>query len=201
MRHQKAVQPARVYQLKVSLRHSEPLIWRRVLVPEEFNLGQLHRVLQCVMNWKDYHLHQFTIGGKRYGVPDPEWTFPGREILSERSVQLHEVLHRVGQKFLYTYDFGDGWEHDLRAEAILPADPQASYPLCVAGERCGPPEDCGGIWGYENLLEALRNPDHPEHDDMLEWIGGRFDPESFSLEDINAELKSKFRQKTKRKAS
>jgi len=193
--------PGKIYQLKMSLRDSQPLIWRRVLVPEDFTLRQLHRVLQYVMNWEDYHLHEFTIGGNRYGIPDPEWTFLGRKVLSDQSVQLHEVLHRVGQKFLYLYDFGDGWKHDLRVEAILSADPQTRYPLCVAGARSGPPEDCGGIWGYGDFLEALHNPDHPEHAEMLEWIGGRFDPESFSLEDINAKLKSKFRQKTKRKAS
>ncbi len=201
MPHQKAVQPARVYQLNVSLRHSKPPIWRRVLVPEEFNLAQLHGVLQCVISWEDYHLHEFTINGRRYGVPNEEDVLLERPVQDERKMPLCRVLPRMGHSFLYLYDFGDGWRHDLLVEAIVPADPSVRYPVCVAGKRRGPPEDCGGMGGYERFLEAIRNPLHKEHRAMLDWIGDPFDPERFSLEEINVSLKRSFPKRRERTPS
>jgi hypothetical protein len=178
-----------IYQIKVTLRHSKPPIWRRIQVPADVNLARLHRILQVVMGWDDYHLHQFTVGGVDYGVPDPEYASWGHEMRDEQRVKLGQLVPEEGLKFVYEYDFGDSWEHELLVEKILPAEPGVDYPRCLKGKRACPPEDVGGVWGYDDFLEIIRTPDHPEHDDMLEWIGGEFDPEAFDLDEINAELK------------
>ena len=133
-----------IYQVLVTLQRIEPAIWRRLLVPSDMRLGKLHRVLQCVFDWENYHLHQFVVGDTMYGVPDPKW---GDELpmIDERTVPLSRVLKNVGDMVVYEYDFGDGWRHDMVLEAILPVDPERTYPLCVAGARARPPEDVGGV--------------------------------------------------------
>lgn len=178
---------APIYQLKVTLDETDPPIWRRVLVPGDMTLPKLHRVLQVVMGWYDSHLHQFKAGGASYGVPDPE--FPELDTKNERSVRLSQLAPRDKDRFIYEYDFGDSWEHEIVVEQILPAAPGAQYPICVEGKRACPPEDCGGVWGYESFLEAISDRDHPEHDDMLRWAGGAFDPEAFDLSRVNAQLR------------
>jgi hypothetical protein len=178
---------APVYQLKVTLKDSRPPIWRRILVPGDVTLTKLHRILQVVMGWYDSHLHQFIVGGASYGEPDPD--FPEDGMKSERRVKLKQVAPHENDCFTYEYDFGDSWEHDIRVEKILPAVPGLELPVCIAGKRACPPEDCGGVWGYESFLEAIGDPDHPEHDEMLQWVGGEFDPEAFDLGEINESLK------------
>jgi hypothetical protein len=175
--------PSEVYQIKVTLRGSKPPIWRRIQVPGDIRLDRLHTVLQIVMGWEDYHLHAFTIHGASYGQPDRELGH-----LNEARVRLSEVVDEEKTRFLYEYDFGDSWEHELLVEKILPPEPGVSYPRCIAGKRSGPPEDCGGIWGYADFVEAIRDPAHPEHDELLEWAGGEFDPEAFDLAAINDQL-------------
>ena len=173
------------YQLKITLRHTHPPIWRRIEVPADIKLGKLHDVLQAVMGWYDSHLHAFRVGHTSYGVPQPE--FPG-DFQNERNVRLGQLVGK-GNKLIYEYDFGDGWEHELLVEKVLPAEKGRRYPLCLAGKRACPPEDCGGPWGYERLLEVLRAPKHEEHEEMREWIGGDFDPEAFDLTAVNRELR------------
>jgi hypothetical protein len=133
------------------------------------------------MGWEDYHLHEFRMGRKIYGMPDLD---DEREIMDVKQTRIHDVIQRVGTEFEYRYDFGDDWEHDLLLEAILLPDPDTSYPRCIGGERNGPPEDVGGSGGYENYLAALADPEHEEQEDMLAWRGP-FDPEAFSLAGIN----------------
>ncbi len=175
----------KVYQLKVTLRHSKPPIWRRLLVPGAFSLHDLHQIIQIAMGWSGYHLHQFTIDGEEYGVPSPhDWT----PVIDERRKSLRQVAPAEKRKFVYEYDFGDGWEHDVLVEKILPAEPGIKYPVCVKGKRACPPEDVGGVWGYEMFLEALSDPEHEEHDTYVEWSGGGFDSEALDLDGINAEL-------------
>jgi hypothetical protein len=173
-----------IYQIKVTLNESEPPIWRRFQVPGDVRLSRLHDVLQVVMGWTDSHLHQFKVGGTSFGIPDPE--FGGIE--DDKRVTLQEVAPAEGARFVYEYDFGDSWEHDLLVEKIMPPEPGVAYPRCLAGERHGPPEDCGGIWGYANFVEAIQDPRHPEHDELLAWAGGKFDPEAFDLERVNRAL-------------
>ena len=181
----------KVFQLKVSLRGSSPLIWRRVQVFEDIPLVYLHRVVQIVMGWDDSHLHEFHIAGEEYGVPNREFDFDG-SVLDERKVSLGELVSRVRTKFQYIYDFGDNWTHDVVLERILPADPEVKCPVCLAGERNGPPEDVGGIWGYADFLEALADPEHERHEEQLKW-SGPFEPDKFSLEEVNVKLRRTFR--------
>lgn len=175
-----------IYQLKITLRDSRPPIWRRVLVPGGFSLRKLHQVVQIAMGWTDSHLHQFAVGGINYGEPHPD---DEMEMNDERRFTLDQVAPREKSKFTYEYDFGDGWDHEILVEKILPPEPGVKYPLCVKGKRACPPEDVGGVWGYDTFLKAIRDPDHEEHDSYLEWIGGEFDPEAFDLDEINQELR------------
>lgn len=179
-----------IYQLKVTLRGARPPIWRRLLVPASTKLSKLHDVLQIAMGWTDSHLHMFRVGGVDYGVPsEDDWN----ELIDERTATLADVLPRAKSKLIYEYDFGDGWEHEVLVEKALDAEPGATYPVCVAGRRACPPEDCGGVWGYADFLDAVKNPAHPEHDEMLEWIGGDFDPDRFDPDRVTQALARKRR--------
>lgn len=176
---------SRIYQLKVTLRGSKPPIWRRIQVPGDVTLAKLHDILQVAMGWTNSHMHQFITGAGYYGVPDRE---SGLDIKSERTARLERIAPAEKIRFIYEYDFGDSWQHEILVEKILPPEAGVRYPLCITGKRSGPPEDCGGIWGYEELLAATRDPENPEHEEMLEWVGDDFDPEAFDLEEINAAL-------------
>lgn len=183
----------RLYQLKISLKWSKPPIWRRVVVRGDMTLDRLHYLIQIAMGWMNCHLHQF-IGGSGfartfYGQPDPEFADMGGETLNEKRYTVADLAPAAKRKFIYEYDFGDGWQHDVVAEKILPPDSTFKHPVCLAGANACPPEDCGGIHGYYNLLEILADPKHPEHADMKEWIGGELNTEEFSVEDVNAALK------------
>ncbi len=174
-----------IYQLKVTLRGSKPPIWRRIQVPSDIRLGKLHQVLQIAMGWTDSHLHQFITAEGYYGTPDPDF---GMDVRSERTVPLNRVLQAPKDKIIYEYDFGDSWEHEVLLEKVLEPDPAVRYPICLTGKRACPPEDCGGIWGYAELLETLASPDHPEHESILEWVGEDFDPEAFDPAEVNSRL-------------
>lgn len=176
-----------VYQLKVTLKGSHPPIWRRLQVRGDIPLSRLHRVLQIAMGWTDSHMHQFRVGARYYGVPDRE--FGDSETLDERRFQLIQIAQTDKARFIYEYDFGDSWEHDIAIEKIFKPDGALQHPMCLAGKRACPPEDVGGVWGYERFLQVIQDPDDPEHEDLLEWIGGEFDPEAFDLEGVNALLK------------
>jgi hypothetical protein len=177
---------AEIYQLKITLRFIRPPVWRRVQVASDITLAKLHRIIQATMGWYDCHLHQFIVGETYYGVPDPD----DRSVKDEKKVRLNQVLSKPGRKIVYEYDFGDGWEHAIVLEKVLSIDSKARGPLCLDGARACPPEDSGGTGGYENFLAAIRDPDHEEHEQMLEWIGGEFDPEEFHLDLVNRELKT-----------
>ncbi len=174
---------ASVLQLKVVLRGTRPPIWRRLLVPSSITLERFHHILQVVMGWTDSHLHEFRAGDTRYGTPEPDWDED--EVVSERRVRLGELLQEPKDRLLYAYDFGDSWEHDIVLEKILARAADMKYPYVLAGKRACPPEDVGGTWGYEEFLETIRNPKHPEHEDRLAWCGGSFDPEAFDVQAIN----------------
>jgi hypothetical protein len=177
-----------IYQLKITLLGSKPPIWRRLQVPSTISLLRLHRTLQKVMGWEDCHMHQFKIGKTYYGVSYPDDSAGMPQTQDEKTVTLEKVVARPKAKFVYEYDFGDSWQHEVVLEKILPLDPQTRYPVCIEGKRACPPEDCGGVWGYESFVEAVQNPNHPEHEEMLEWIGGKFDPEAFDLKAVNRVL-------------
>ena len=171
-----------IYQLKVTLKGSRPPIWRRLLIASTDNLEDVHIALQIVMGWTNSHMHEFAKNGERYGVPDED--FPSN-VRDEIDFRLDQVLKKVKDKLNYVYDFGDGWEHEIVLEKILPFEPGAVLPVCLKGSRACPPEDVGGIPGYEMFLEAISDPSHPEHEEMREWLGDDFDPEHFDLAQTN----------------
>jgi len=178
--------PWPIYQLKITLRDIQPPIWRRIQVASDVTLYQLHNLLQLVMGWSDSHLHQFAKGRTFYGTPDQEF---GDEVLPEKEIRLKDVLVRPRERMLYEYDFGDSWHHRVTVEKILDPDPGTSrIAQCLGGKRVCPPEDCGGIPGFYDLLEALSDPHHERHAEMREWIGGDYDPEAFSVDNVNRSL-------------
>lgn len=179
-----------VYQLKITLRDVRPPIWRRILVSDATTLHQLHWIVQVAMGWTNSHLHQFIVDDEYYSQKDFELDDWGHEVKNENRVRLAALSLAPKRKFTYEYDFGDGWEHELLVEKKLAPEAGARYPRCVAGKRACPPEDCGGVWGYERFLEVIKDEDDPEHEEMLEWAGGFFDPEAVNLEEVNQGLKS-----------
>jgi Plasmid pRiA4b ORF-3-like protein len=177
-----------VHRLKITLRGIRPPIWRRIEVPTNLSLFELSAVLEAAMGWLGGHLHAYDAGGVTYQLPDDYDSPFGRRIVDERKARLGRVLPSVGAKMTFDYDFGDGWQHDVVVEAIGPGDKNVTYPRCVTGRRACPPDDCGGPWGYGDLLEVLADPNHPEHAARLEWCGGPLDPEAFDIEATNTAM-------------
>lgn len=180
--------PGTRYRIKVTLRGAaKPPVWRRLEVPADLDLGQLHEVVQAAMGWEDYHLHVFSQGGADYGLPDPDLGHA-----DERAVRLCQLLTDVGDRLDYTYDFGDGWEHEITLEKVLPVDDSGTGAICTAGKGACPPEDCGGVWGYRELKATLADPGAESHESLLDWLGlaspEDFDPHAFSTEDANRQL-------------
>lgn len=178
-----------LYQLKITLKWSKPPIWRRVVVRANMPLDRLHQVIQNVMGWTNSHLHQFMLGRAYYGTPDSDSAAMGMEIMNEKRYTVADLASVAKKKFIYEYDLGDGWQHEVVLEKILPPDSAFKHPVCVAGANACPPEDCGGIPGYYRLLEILADPKHPEHQEMKEWVGEKLDPERFDLNSANSGLK------------
>ena len=174
-----------IYQFKVTLRDIDPSIWRRLQVASDTMLGDLHWILQLGMGWTHSHLHRFETDDAQYSDPTFDLSEAPDEFGDEFRTRLDRAVSREGERFLYEYDFGDCWRHDIEVEKILPAAEGETYPKLVDGERACPPEDCGGIVGYANFLEEIGDEDHPEHEQSLEWVGGYFDPERFDVEGVN----------------
>ncbi len=176
-------------QLKIHLKWTDPKIWRRVIVPTSMTLGELHCVIQAVMGWEDYHLHEFGIENRQYQEPpeEDEWDyFDEDRYEDENEFTLKDVLYK-GLSFSYTYDFGDNWIHLIRVEKKEVTAPN-NFPVCIGGELACPPEDCGGIGGYYELLEILEDPEHEEYPEMVQWSGD-FSPVNFDLEKANESIK------------
>lgn len=181
--------PGQVLVLEIALREIKPRIWRRFAVADNATLADLHDTIQYVMGWANAHLHEFELRGQRYGVPDPDAFEGAEEIRDERKFRLSKVLGLKGFRLAYRYDFGDDWVHEVKVVDVQAPEPGVAYPVCIAGERACPPEDCGGPPGYEEFLKAIRDPRHPEHKEQLAWVGGRFDPEAFDFAGVNRRLR------------
>lgn len=178
-----------ITQLKITLKHLTPPVWRQVHVPSSMSLEHLHWVIQLAMGWDNSHMHHFKIAKTYYGTCYPDDFDGTTETKDERKVTVGEVLTKPKAKIAYEYDFGDSWEHEIVLEKLLPPEQGVKYPLCLAGKRACPPEDCGGVWGYANMLEVINDQEHPEHEEMLEWLGEEFDPEAFSVDAVNKALR------------
>jgi hypothetical protein len=182
-------------QLRVSLLDIEPAIWRRRLVPRGYTLGQLHRVIQAAFGWWDYHLHEFVIGGLRYGDPTVEdiGFADDPRLFDEGAVRLRDFSAAPGLTFLYVYDLGDNWQHRVELERVVPVTPPPPHAACIDGARARPPEDVGGVPGYHAFLDILADPQHPEHRDTKRWAGGHFDPEWFDRETTDKDVRNALR--------
>jgi len=179
---------APIYHVKVVLVGTKPPIWRRLQLPGDANLGWLHPILQVAMGWTNSHLHQFRTREASYSDPscNEDMGFGEQPDRNEAKATLMQVLPDKGARLRYEYDLGDSWEHLITVARILPPDPAASTTaLCIDGARACPPEDCGGVWGYVELLQKLANPKHPEHKSMKQWLGGPFDAEAFDVTKVN----------------
>ncbi len=176
-----------VYQFKITLKDIKPEIWRRIQVPDTYTFWELHCAIQDVMEWTDSQLHEFVLNEKDsetiyiIALPDDEMIY---DALNEREEKISDHIKNEKQEFEYLYDFEDGWEHLVVLEKILPADNKKEYPVCLDGKRSSPPENSGGPWEYEDILEALKNKNHEEHGEVVGWLGADFNPEDFDAADI-----------------
>jgi len=183
MAKKRTEEQGKAYELKITLLGTDPPVWRRVQVPADILLSDLHRVIQAVMGWEHQHLHEFEIKGVRY--TDLDQAGGELEAEDEAEVPLNELVTRVRTKFRYWYDFGDDWRHEIQLERILPPTPEGRSVRCVDGANACPPEDCGGTWGYYAKLKVLKDPQHEDYEWVAEWMGEDFDPTAFDLEDVN----------------
>jgi hypothetical protein len=188
MTDQTAASDEVIVEIKVKLLGvSRPPVWRRLQVRASTRLDHLHEMLVAAFGWQGYHMHSFACGEDEFGVPDPELGF-----IDERAVSLGQLMQGVGDRLGYTYDFGDNWRHDIVAEKLHEAEPGAHYPLLLAAKGACPPEDCGGPWGYAELKEILADPDHEQHQEMLDWLGlnsgADFDANSVATDEVEHEL-------------
>jgi Plasmid pRiA4b ORF-3-like protein len=172
-----------VWQLKVTLLDSQPPIWRRFHVESGVTLERLHHILQVVMGWTDSHMHGFRQQGA--GPSGRRRRLLPIESADEKATRVADVLRRPKDKLFYEYDFGDSWEHEVVLERIVPRTPGERYPMVVAGRGACPPEDVGGLSGYYHFLEAVKDARHPDHEEMMEWAGGRFDAAAFDVQAAN----------------
>ncbi len=179
-----------IYQIQIALKGSKPKIWRRLLIPDNILLSDFHKIIQTSMGWTNSHLHQF-IKDRKYYLPKMEDDDYWDEDMHNdyKKMKISALLKLEKDKAVYEYDFGDSWEHEIILEKILPLDKKMYYPRCIKGSMNCPPDDCGGIWGYEGLLEILKDPKHKEYKESKEWIGEDFDPEYFDMDEVNELLK------------
>ncbi|MEI4234482.1 plasmid pRiA4b ORF-3 family protein [Roseovarius sp. D22-M7] len=166
-----------VARIRIELEDTDPLVWRELDVPLSTTLAAMHDIIQVVMDWWDYHLYEFEIAGRIYGVPSSDDEIYERKVYQARALRLGTVLERGVRAFLYVYDFGDNWRHRITVGEVRQGDAGVEYPRFIAGARRAPPEDVGGITGFEEFLEAVSDPEHEDHERMLEWYGKPFDPE------------------------
>jgi hypothetical protein len=175
------------YQLRIELNEVQPLVWRRLWVPENITLTKLNVVLQTAMGWLGGHLHEYIIGRLHYGIPDDDW--PSAEaMIDERRVRLNTLVESGARRLTYRYDFGDGWEHTVKVEDLVTPSAEGMKIRCLAGENACPPEDVGGPHAYFDFVAAIKDSAHEEHACMLQWVGGSFDPAAFNIAEVNDRL-------------
>jgi hypothetical protein len=176
----------KIYQFKIELKEIEPAIWRRIVVPATYSFWDLHVAIQDSMGWLDSHLHAFRIANPKtgkmdeIGIPDDDPFDDELVFLPGWELRIAEYFIEPGDNCEYEYDFGDSWEHEVVLEGILLKEPKAKYPKCIGGAQACPPEDCGGVHGYQEMLKIIRTPSHGEHKSMIEWLGGKYDPKAFN---------------------
>ncbi|MDQ8733964.1 DUF6155 family protein [Paenibacillus sp. LHD-38] len=181
-----------IYICKIELDDMAPSIWRQFQFHPEITFHQLHKIIQVMMGWEDYHLYEFHIGGQVIGLPDPTFEdMETREVLNARREKVTKYLQKENTEFSYIYDFGDNWRHTIKLEKVDTSASADVSPICLGGERSCPQEDVGGVWGHQNMMEALLNPNHPEHGEFKEWLKEGYDPETFHYDEVNDKLRER----------
>lgn len=181
-----------IYEMKMTLQGVTPKIWRCIHVRSDITLDKLHRIIQITMGWTDSHLHEFVIQGERYGISTDEEDH--YQVIDESRIRLSQVAG-LKSSFIYSYDFGDCWEHEMKVTKMFLPEDDIKTPICIDGKRACPPEDCGGFMGYSRLLKTLAGPACEDRDDLLGWLDGEFDPEHFDLQAVNKALHRRPRKK------
>ncbi|MHB1867175.1 MAG: plasmid pRiA4b ORF-3 family protein [Thermoplasmata archaeon] len=189
-----------VHQLKVTLLGTDPPVWRRLLVPSDWDLDDLHEALQRTMGWEDCHVYGFQIGKRKWCMPRETSGIDAMHIglftphpnAYTDTVRLDRAAPKKGDSFVYVYDLGDQWEHDILVEDVVPRTRETKAPWCLGGDRACPPEDCGGTGGYEDIVKALAdpkyNPERQDRDELMEWLPEEYDPGQFDLDEVNERL-------------
>lgn len=179
-----------ILQLTIKLDHTDPLIWRRILLKKETSFFELHHIIQIVMGWKNYHLFEFNLDGFRVGmIEENENGYGSNQLLDANKTLLSDILSLVEDRFMYNYDFGDGWLHEIALEKLIETEVKRVYPICIDGQLNCPPEDCGGINGFNDILQILENKEHPRYKEIRNWVGKNYDPEQFDTVKVNKKLK------------
>ncbi|MBC8185154.1 plasmid pRiA4b ORF-3 family protein [candidate division KSB1 bacterium] len=177
-----------IYQFRIELRVIKPAIWRVIQVPENYSFWDLHVAIQDAMGWFDGHLHEFEmegpIKGIRVNIGIPDEDFDDDRTLNEWEQPISKYISLENSKANYTYDFGDNWEHRIKLQKILTREENVTYPRCINGKRACPPEDCGGYWGYEEILQIIKDPNHEQYEETIEWLDGQYDPEHFEPDEV-----------------
>ncbi len=182
----------KTYQIQILLRGSNPKIWRRVLIPSDLLLSDFHKIIQTTMGWTNSHLHQFIKDRTFYTRRMADDDFWGeKDNVDYLKIKISDLLKKEKDRIINEYDFGDSWEHDIILEKINNNGVNENIPTCLTGKNNCPPEDCGGIWGYSDMLEILKHPDNEEYEEYVEWLGEEFDPKYFDKNEINEMLKTK----------
>lgn len=188
LKNKKLYNDLKTFELKINLEYIKPQIWRRFALPCDTRLDKVHNVIQIVMGWEDYHLHQFVSKDKKiYGIPDPD----GPPTINEKRAKLTDLVNEVGDEFLYEYDFGDGWLHRIKLVKIRQPNQDERAIVCLSGKRACPPEDVGGAWGYQEVIENLSLPKRKRDEELIDWLGD-YDPEYFRLKEVNQDLEDFF---------
>ena len=184
---------SKILELDIILRDSKPNIWRRVLVPDNMTFLELHYIIQFAMGWTNSHLHHFVVGNydRRIGIPFED---DFEEVEDGRKVKINALLNAPKDKIKYEYDFGDSWVHLLEVKKVHDPEEGKKYPVLIGGAMACPPEDCGGIWGYQDLVEKLKRKNSQEYKELVEWLGGEFDPEAFDMDEINKAYLKNFKK-------
>ena len=189
-------------QIRVTLAEIDPPVWRRLVVPWTWHLGDLHLVIQAAFNWWDYHLHEYRIGGLRYGdlnMGDDGGFAHDARLFEETEVRLCDFGREPGIAFTYVYDFGDDWCHIVELEQLVTLDVTPRFAACVGGARARPPEDVGGVSGYEGFLRIMADPADPEYSDTKRWCGNHFDPSWFDLDLTDKDVRNALRANVRRR--
>lgn len=182
----------KIYQVIITIKEINPKIWRRLLVPSDMRLSDFHKVIQTSFGWTNSHLHQFIKNDTCYTrrMQDDDY-WDELENVDYHNMKIFSLLYSKREKMIYEYDFGDSWRHEIILEEILPPNEGFKYPLCLDGARSCPPEDCGGVWGYQNMMKILKKPKHEEYESYIIWLDGKFNSEYFNKDKVNKRLKLK----------